>query len=164
MTDRTALTEHEWRVWRTFTAMRRQLDRAVEQQLQEEAGISRPEFEILQALWEAPEKRLRARDIAELIDWEKSRISHQVTRMEGRGLVTRADCRDDLRGTWVTLTDEGRRAVVDATRDHGQTVRSLFFDVLSDDEQDLLLEVSRRVLDTMAPPACEIMRARAQAV
>lgn len=165
MTDSTpAVSAREWEVWRAFTNMRRQLDRAVEQRLQEDAGISRSEFEILLALWEAPEKRLRARDIAEIIDWEKSRISHQVTRMEGRGLVKRADCSDDLRGTWVMITDEGRNAVTGATRDHGETIRRVFFDVISEDEQDMLLEISRRVLDTIAPPACDVLRENARAV
>lgn len=165
MTESAALvSDREWKVWRVFTTMRRQLDRAVEQRLQADAGISRSEFEILMALWDAPEKRLRARDIAEIIDWEKSRISHQVTRMEARGLVERAECSDDLRGTWVSITDAGHEAVSGATRDHEAAIRSLFFDVLSEDEQEMMLDVSRRVLDMMAPPACQILKAGASAV
>ena len=86
------VTEEEWAVWRTFYAMRRQLDRALEDQLQRDAGISGADYEILLALFTSRDRRLRSRDLVDRIGWEKSRISHQVTRMESRGLVERSEC------------------------------------------------------------------------
>ena len=148
------LNATEWAVWRKFYAMRRQLDRALEDQLQRDAGISGPDYEILLTLFEAPHRRLRSRELAERTGWEKSRISHQVTRMESRGLVERSDCPDDLRGTWVSPTSEGRRAVLGAMRDHGATIRRLFFDVLSAEELSALGTVSERVLEAIDPPTC----------
>ncbi|MDI2098984.1 MarR family winged helix-turn-helix transcriptional regulator [Ruicaihuangia caeni] len=162
MSEVAAISEREWEVWRTFYGMRRQLDRAIEQQLQEDAGISRPEFEILLALWEAPQKRLRSREIAELIGWEKSRISHQVSRMEARGLVERTECDSDLRGIWVGLTPDGRRAVLGASRKHALKVRELFFDALDAEQLDAVLEISKRVLGSIDAPACDIVAQQAQ--
>ena len=149
------VTPDELAVWRTFHAMRRQLDHALEQQLQRDSGISQPDYEILIALLESPDARLRSREIGERIGWEKSRISHQVTRMEVRGLVERTECEDDLRGTWVGLTPAGERAIRQAVGQHRARIRELFFDVLSGEELAALRAMSERVLQAIDPPVCE---------
>jgi DNA-binding MarR family transcriptional regulator len=151
------VTAEEWQVWRTFYTMRRQLDRALENQLQADAGISGPDYEILLAIFTSPQKQLRSRDLAEVIGWEKSRISHQVTRMESRGLLERRECEDDLRGTWVGITPDGRRAALGAMRNHNETIRSLFFDVLGPDELAVLARASEKVLQAIDPPICETL-------
>ncbi|MBB5633023.1 DNA-binding MarR family transcriptional regulator [Cryobacterium mesophilum] len=155
MSEVSEVSEAEWAVWRTFYAMRRQLDRALEDQLQRDAGISGPDYEILLSLFESPQRRMRSRDLSARIGWEKSRISHQVTRMENRGLVERSECEDDLRGTWIGLTTEGRRAVLGAMREHTTAIRNLFFDVLTPDELASLRAVSDRVLGAINPPLCD---------
>ena len=154
MTEVSQISDAEWNVWRSFTTMRRQLDLALEQQLQRDAGISRPDFEILLAIFEAPEKQLRARELVDRLGWEKSRVSHQVTRMEKRDLVTRRECGDDLRGSWILLTPAGKRAVLGSMRDHATTIRKYFFDALTPAELELVSTASRRVLDAIDPPAC----------
>ncbi len=155
MSEVSEVTREEWEVWRSFYVMRRQLDRALENQLQDDAGISSADYEILLALFESPQKRLRSRDLAELIGWEKSRISHQVSRMQARGLVDRQECEDDLRGTWVGITAEGRRATLGAMRKHTTAIRSLFFDVLTPSELAALSSASEKVLGAIAPPICD---------
>lgn len=154
---RSEISDAEWAVWREFYVMRRQLDRALEQRLQSKSGISAPEYEVLFALISTPERRLRSRELGDLIGWEKSRISHQVRRMVSRGLVERTECDTDLRGTWITLTSEGRRAALDAIRGHNAAVREYFFDVLSDEEIASIAAASRRVLDAINPPICETL-------
>jgi DNA-binding MarR family transcriptional regulator len=154
MSEVSSVSEEEWNVWRAFHAMRRQLDLALDRHLQQDAGISGPDYEILLTLFEAPRKHLRSRELSERLGWEKSRLSHQVTRMEARGLVERSDCDTDARGTWIGITALGRRTTLSAMRDHALTVRRLFFDVLSDEEQAVLRSVATRVLHTIDPPAC----------
>jgi DNA-binding MarR family transcriptional regulator len=148
-----SVTPEEWDVWNSFYRMRRQLDLALERQLQHDAEISRPDYEILIALFESPDKRMRARELGSLLGWEKSRLSHQVSRMETRGLVERSDCDSDGRGTWVGITADGRRATLGAMRDHASSIRKFFFDVLTDDEKSLLKDVSGRVLGALEPLA-----------
>jgi len=155
MTEVSSISEEEWDVWRSFYAMRRQLDHALERQLQADGDISRPEFEILLAIFESESKQLRARDLVTAVGWEKSRISHQVTRMERRGLVERRECDSDARGRWVGLTHDGRRAVLGSMRDHAATIRRYFFDVLSPDELRAIGTASKSVLDAIEPPECE---------
>ena len=146
------LTDDEWATWDAFYSMRRRLDRALELALQGASGISAPEFEILVGLGRSGDRRLRVRDIADVIGWEKSRVSHQVTRMERRGLVRRSDCVSDARGTWVELTPEGRRAVLTAMRGHTAAIKRYFVDVLGDDGP-ALHAFSERVLGAVGGDA-----------
>lgn len=150
----TTTTAEERELWRTFFVMRRQLELTLERRLQADAGISSADFEILSALSEEPTGQLRAGRIADIIGWEKSRVSHQLSRMEQRGLLTRVECDDDARGVWVVLTDQGGAAVASALRDHAHAIREYFFDVLDDEHKDALLAASRRVLDVINPPIC----------
>ncbi|PJJ70591.1 DNA-binding MarR family transcriptional regulator [Diaminobutyricimonas aerilata] len=155
MTEVSEVSPAEWGVWREFYGMRRQLDRALERDLQRASGISGPDYEVLLALFEAPARELRARQLAELLGWEKSRLSHQLTRMVARDLVSRRECDSDGRGTWVGLTTNGRRAVLGAMRDHALRIREYFFDAMTPDELELLGDISRRVLRRMDAPTCD---------
>lgn len=150
-----SLTEQELATWRAFALMRRQLDLTLERRLQADAGISTAEFAILASLQQEPTRRLRAGRIGDLIGWEKSRVSHQLSRMEQRGLVTREECGDDARGVWIVQTPDGSRAVLAALRDHTEAIREYFFDLITEEEQELLHSISRRVLDTINPPICD---------
>jgi len=153
------LSEDEWAVWDEFYAMRRRLDRALELRLHDGSGVSAPEYEILVGLGRSDDRRLRVRDIAEQIGWEKSRVSHQVTRMEKRGLVRRSDCASDARGTWVELTADGRRAMLSATRGHTAAIRRYFVSAL-DDDGATVASFSRRVLAAIGDDASPDAAAR----
>ena len=155
MTDGTGVTETEWTAWRTFTSMRRQLDVALERQLQRDGDISAAEYSVLITLFEAENRELRARDLGMTLAWEKSRVSHQISRMEKRGLVGRRECDTDARGTWITLTADGKRAVLSAMREHAATIRSYFFDVVTADELEALRSASERVLGVITPVNCD---------
>ena len=155
------VTEDEQELWRSFFLMRRQLELTLERRLQADAGISTADYEILSALHSDPARRLRAGNIGDLIGWEKSRVSHQITRMEQRDLVKREECGDDARGVWVVLTSEGSRAVLNAETDRRDAVRKHFFDVLDGDEKRVLTAISHKVLDTIRPPICDEVNAPA---
>lgn len=155
MTERPALSDDELSVWRSFYAMRRTLDRALDLQLQRDSNLSSSEYEVLLAINVAPERRLRISEIAATIGWEKSRVSHLVTRMEKRGLVDRTRCDSDLRSTWIGLTADGRRAVLGGLRGHSAAIRRYFFDVLEGDEGEQLSALSSRVIGAIGCGADE---------
>lgn len=158
MTDTAGVSEQEWRTWRGFLTMHGQLARALDRQLQRDAGISQAEYGVLVSLSDAPQRRLRTGELAELLAWEKSRVSHQIARMEKRGLVERSDCDEDARGTWIGLTAEGRRVFLRATREHSAEIRRYFLDLLTPEERETIQALSTRVLDELNPAACEIVR------
>ena len=141
--DPRRLTEAEAELFQEFYLMRRGFDRSLDAQLQRDDGISISEIEVLMALTRAPGRRLRVRDLVALTGWEKSRVSHQVTRMAARGFVERQECSEDRRATWIHLTGEGRRVVVRALPGHPATIRRVLFDALSAEQQEQLLDIAR---------------------
>jgi DNA-binding MarR family transcriptional regulator len=145
-------TDDESAVWREFFWMRRRLDLALERQLQRDSDISGADYEILASLFLTPEHRLRVRELGDSLGWEKSRVSHQLTRMEKRSLVQRLECATDARGTWVVITADGKRTILGAMREHRAAIRRIFFDVLEPHEQASLLTISGRVLGAIDEP------------
>lgn len=132
-------------MWRGFLRMARALAAAVEHQLGE-SGLSSADFEVLVALSEADRGTMRVRDLGVSIGWDRSRIAHQLRRMEQRGLVSRFECATDGRGTMVRLTDDGHAAIVAAVPGHVETVRSLFVDQLEADDIARLAAIATRVV------------------
>lgn len=141
--DPRKLTDDELELFRAFHLMRRGFDRTLDAQLQQDDGISISELEVLMALVRSPGRRLRVRDLVDSTGWEKSRVSHQVTRMAARGFVERQECAEDRRATWIHLTGEGRRVVVRALPKHSATIRRILFDALSPDQQEALLGIAQ---------------------
>src|SRR3982750_3882992 len=113
--------------------------------LQRATGLSAADYEVLVNLSEATDGRLRPSELGAAIGWEKSRLSHQVSRMEQRGLVKRSACKTDARGAFVAITAAGRRAIEKAAPEHVEQVRRVFFDVLTPKQLDALTEISRAV-------------------
>ena len=147
------LTEEEQRAWRGLLRMNRQLNARMNRQLQDEYGISLADYDVLVVLSEAPEGRLRVFEVADALAWEQSRVSHQLARMQRRGLITREDCATDARGAFAVLTEAGRAAIERAAPAHVDTVRQLVFDGLSHGQLTALTEVTTHVLDRLAATA-----------
>ncbi|RJK94353.1 MarR family transcriptional regulator [Vallicoccus soli] len=136
-------------MWRAYLVMRRDLDGVVDRQLAQ-GGLSTADYALLVPLSEAPEGVLRARELGRDAGWDRSRLSHQLRRMEQRGLVERFDCETDARGTMVRLTAAGRDALTASAPGHVETVRRYFVDLLSPEEVAVLESVARRVSAAIA--------------
>ncbi len=130
------LTAEEQRVWRRWMTLNAQLSATLQRELQDDAGLSTQDYEVLVHLTDNAEGRMRVTDLARLMQWERSRVSHHVTRMERRRLVQRVECAEDGRGAFVVITQQGRAAIEQAAPGHVNTVRRLVFDVLSPEEVD----------------------------
>src|SRR5215218_3449337 len=140
------LDDAEDRAWRGYLRMRTLLHAQIVRDLAREADLSGPDYDVLSNLSEAPGRRVRLGDLAARMAWSRSRLSHHITRMERRGLVTREDCTSDGRGAFVVLTDAGWRAIRGAAPGHVASVRRHFIDLLSREQLDALAEISRTVV------------------
>ena len=147
------LTEEEQRAWRGLLRMTAQLNARANRLLLQEYGISLADYEVLVALSEAPEGQLRVFEVADALAWEQSRVSHQLARMQRRGLITREGCATDARGAFAVLTTAGRAAIERAAPAHVEQVRQLVFDGLGHDQLAALTEVTTCVLDRLADTA-----------
>jgi len=138
----TWLTTEEQQAWLGLLQLTDQLRAVLNRQLQEEHGISLADYEVLGRLHDAPGMRLRARDLGATLSWEQSRLSHQLARMQRRGLVEREECESDRRGATFHLTPSGRTAVEEAAPGHVDAVRALVFDALSPEQVTQLADVT----------------------
>ncbi len=140
------LDEREAHLWRSWLRLNQELPSRLEEQISRDAGLSGADYAVLVPLSESPGGMLRARELGRDILWDRSRLSHHVSRMEKRGLVVREECVEDGRGAMVRLTAAGRAAIERAAPGHVAATRRCFFDLLSDDEVDVLTAVVDRVL------------------
>lgn len=149
------LTAEEQRVWRRWMTLNAQLSATLQRELQDDAGLSTQDYEVLVHLTDSPEGRTRVTDLARLMQWERSRVSHHVTRMERRRLVQRLECAEDGRGAFVVITPQGRAAIEQAAPGHVNAVRRLVFEALSPEEVDafgIIIEKALAQLDKPARP------------
>jgi DNA-binding MarR family transcriptional regulator len=143
------LDELEMEAWRSYINMQVHLTAHLGRQLQSESELSPADFEVLVQLSESPGDRMRVFELACQLQWERSRLSHHLTRMERRGLVQREGCPSDGRGSYVELTGPGRRAIEEAAPGHLEAVRRHFVDVLDRDQLRAMADISKRVLDSL---------------
>jgi DNA-binding MarR family transcriptional regulator len=134
------LTEQELSVWRSLLDTTTELRRLLSAQLQE-VELSSGDYSVLLALTEASGRTLRSSELADAIDWERSRLSHHLGRMERRGLLRRDECPGDNRGALVVLTDDGVSALRRASGPHLRAVKHYFADALNADQVENLGDV-----------------------
>ncbi|MDN4598616.1 MarR family winged helix-turn-helix transcriptional regulator [Leifsonia virtsii] len=134
------LTERELTVWRSLLDTTTDLRRLLAAELQQ-VELSPGDYAVLLALTEADERTLRSSELADAIDWERSRLSHHLGRMERRGLIRRTDCPGDNRGALVLLTEDGFEAIRRASGPHLRAVKRLFADALDPQQLDALAAV-----------------------
>ncbi|WP_430499918.1 MarR family winged helix-turn-helix transcriptional regulator [Micromonospora trifolii] len=146
------LDEREDRAWRGYRRMRRLLDLELARELTQDAGLSEPDYDVLSDLSETPQGRLRLSELADRMLWSRSRLSHHLSRMQQRGLVTREECADDARGSIVVLTPAGRQAIESAAPGHVAAVRRHLIDLLTPAEVDALGALTHRVVENLAEP------------
>ncbi|MFF9867013.1 MULTISPECIES: MarR family winged helix-turn-helix transcriptional regulator [unclassified Streptomyces] len=126
------LTDAEQRAWRTYLDVNRLLTYQLEKDLQP-FGLTINDYEILVNLSESLERRMRMSDLAAATLQSKSRLSHQITRMENAGLVRRENCESDRRGLYAVLTDHGMETMRKVAPHHVESVRKHFIDLLNPD-------------------------------
>ncbi|WP_342319538.1 MarR family winged helix-turn-helix transcriptional regulator [Corynebacterium mayonis] len=141
------LNDEEQALWRALLAASRKVNRVVDETLQRGCALSASEFSVLVALSEAQDHQLRLRDLCANLDWDRSRTSHQVTRMQRRGLVSKCKSPGDARGVLVILTDEGQARLRQAAPDHVESVRRVIFDHLSMEDAEALKRFAQGIAE-----------------
>jgi DNA-binding MarR family transcriptional regulator len=146
------LSAEEQRIWRSFLAATSLLQERLDRDLQRRDGLTLVEYAILVHLSEAEGQRMRMRSLADTVIVSKSRLSHQVARLERDGYVRREDCMEDRRGFWAVLTDKGAEVLRAAAPGHVAQVRKYLFDQLSQAQTaefgEIVTTVERRLRDS----------------
>ena len=142
------LNPREMKAWRSYIIASRRLLDALESDI---AGhdLSMADYEVMAQLSEAPGRRMRMSELAELAMLSKSRLSHRMKVMEKAGWIKREECAEDRRGSWAVMTEKGWRAIVAAAPDHVASVRLRFIDQLSPAEQEALTATFSSLTDEL---------------
>lgn len=138
------MTPDELATWRLLLDTTAELRRTLGAELQA-SNLGAGDYQVLLALTEAGTRRLRSTELAAAIDWERSRLSHHLGRMERRGLIRRDDCATDSRGAEVSLTAEGARMFRAAAGPHLRAVKRYFADALTPVQLEALGEILQAV-------------------
>ena len=123
------------------------LQYAVRGQLQE-GGLSYVQFEILAHLADA-DRGLTMTDLADVVVYSRSGLTHQAGLLEKAGLITREPSPDDQRATVVRITQAGRDRVAAVLPGHVGVVHDLLFEPLSARDVAALGDIMGRVRDHM---------------
>lgn len=140
------LTTAEAESWARYQRMRSRLSERLNRELTRQTGLSAAEFDVLLALADAPVESMRALALRCELEWEKSRLSHQLRRMEVRGLIQREQCAEDSRSAVVRITEAGRSAAETARSVHQQAVLRYVCDPLDDRQMAVLDEITGAIL------------------
>ncbi|OEV05689.1 MarR family winged helix-turn-helix transcriptional regulator [Streptomyces oceani] len=148
------LSDEEQRVWRTHLDVSRLLMHQLEADLQP-FGLTNNDYEILVNLSESPEQRMRMSELATRTLQSKSRLSHQITRMENARLVRRESCDSDRRGLFAVLTQQGWETMLRVAPHHVASVRRHFIDLLPAEALAQLQKALDPVADHLLGAECE---------
>jgi DNA-binding MarR family transcriptional regulator len=136
------LNEVEMRAWRGLMSSNRLLFEQLGRELGQQSGLSMADYEVMVRLSETEGRRLRMSDLAAASLSSKSRLSHQVARMEEAGWVRRESCPSDRRGAFAVLTDAGFATLAAAAPGHVESVQKNLFDNLTDEQITQLADIT----------------------
>jgi DNA-binding MarR family transcriptional regulator len=140
------LDPREAAAWRALQAMQLRVNGELSRDLTAGSRLSYQDYVVLVVLTDSPDGRVRQFELADVLGWERSRLSHHLARMAARGLVSKERCAADRRGAFVVVTEEGRREIEAAAPGHVAAVRRCFIDVLSPGQLDAVRDVAEAVL------------------
>ena len=148
------LNAAEMKAWRRYIIASRRLLEALDLDLASHE-LSMADYEVLAQLSDAPERRMRMSELADVAMLSRSRLSHRIKVMEKAGWVKREACPEDKRGYFAVMTAKGWKAIVSAAPDHVESVRTRFVDHLTKEDQRVLSEIFERVTHSLKanPPA-----------
>lgn len=123
------LSEEDFEIW----LMWKHSFKTIFDRIFDDVDISDGDFMVLELLTRSVDGKLRQQEIANTIDWTKSRLSHHLSRMEKRDLVIRKPL-DNEKGVNVVITQNGRNVFNAALPQLSKNVKKHFIDQLT--EQD----------------------------
>lgn len=129
------LSPAELAAWHGFLRAHALLVRELDCELEASHGLPLVSYELLRALEEAPDRRMRMRELADAVMLSRSGLTRLVDRLVRDGLIRRSTCSADARGCYAVLTPEGQRVIEAARPAHLDGVRRRFLDRF--DEREL---------------------------
>lgn len=141
------LDDDELRAWLKLAGVMLKLSPALDSQLQRDFDLTHFDYLCLAMLSDSDERTLPMSELAARTNATLSRLSHVISKLEGRGWVARSPSPHSRRVTLVSLTEDGWKVLVDAAPGHVETVRSLIFDDLSREDVAALERIAGHIVE-----------------
>jgi|DEB19_MinimDraft_3_1074340.scaffolds.fasta_scaffold45895_1 DNA-binding MarR family transcriptional regulator len=133
--------------WMAFHAIRVTVIPPLARHLSEHCGLSEAEYQVFIGLRSTPEMELKPSQLAEELGWEMGRLSHQICRMETKGLLMRKQCPVDARSCFIGMTKKGKALIDKALPLQLKEVKRLFGDALTNQQMKNLIEISESIIE-----------------
>ncbi len=132
-------------IWEDFFKFSQMLNLEIDYALKEQCGFDLPQYSILTALANAPEKKLQLGELARQTVFSPSRLNYRLGEMEKKGWLNRLCQGADKRTRNACLSTKGLNAYEAAAQVQMKVVRELFAGRVSQSD----LNAMRRVLSSM---------------
>lgn len=136
------LDELEERAWRGLLLATARVLARLDADLHQHAKLRFADYGVLATLAEAPDGRLRMSELADRTGLSPSGLTRRVDVLARAGLVERLQCPEDRRGTFASITGEGRWRFEGAAPRHQSLVRALFADRLDRRQLNAVLDAA----------------------
>jgi DNA-binding MarR family transcriptional regulator len=146
--------------WEAFVFAHAAAVGRIERDLARVGTVSLAWYDVLVALANAPDRRLRLNDLADRVVLSRSGLSRLVDRIEKAGLIAREPTPEDRRGLYAVLTPAGERAMRETWPAYANGIARHFAAHLDDDEKRVLATSLRKVRDLAVPCTLELPERR----
>ena len=140
------LTADQNNAWRLFLEAHVVLLEQMEQTLKQGNLPALSWYDVLWALEEAEDHRLRLHELADALVLQRSNLTRLVDRMEQAGLVERETCDSDRRGAFAAITQEGLALRQQMWQVYSQSIHEHFAQRLSEEQIAVLTQAFRILL------------------
>jgi DNA-binding MarR family transcriptional regulator len=143
------LSPREMRIWYAFRVMGEDVLARVDRDIAQATGISGSDFAVLSRLAAFGKGQMRQQDLGRSLNWDKSRLSHHLTRMQARALIERQPGAGtgNGQGVLVILTQDGREKLDAARPAHAESIRRHLLSRLTADQIDTIIRISNLLGD-----------------
>lgn len=143
--------------WRAFLLAHTRVFRRLDDELRAEHDLTVGEYDALLTIAQAPERRIRMRQLADQVILSKSGVTRLIDRLVDDGLVERSACLADARGAEAVLTERGLTRLRAASTTHLRGIHEHFLAILDGDDLDTIERAMSSVarLADSGPAACD---------
>lgn len=141
--SKNTISTTEWAAWRSFRRMAEVISGRIVHDISHATGLSSADFNVLMELNRVDDACRRQRDLQAYLEWDKTRLSHQLTRMARRNLVERDNDSENV--VIIRMTPEGHQQLAAASQVHTDSVHKNFLNHLSADDLEKIEDVTRKL-------------------
>lgn len=143
------LEEDQLAAWRAFVNAHAAVIKRIEADLSDQRREPLTTYDVLVALYQSPDKKLRMSDLANKVVLTRSGLTRVIERLEREGLVERERTEEDRRGAFAVLTREGKREFLRTWPVYAEGIYNYFVSVLDEEERKAVEKAMTKISEAL---------------